>query len=78
MRRLRFRVKHHGRWFDVELTQERLRISVDDAERTEMRVHVQGRPYVLAPGELLEVKIVPEAETPRQPATVRTSPSAPA
>ncbi len=67
MRRLRFRIQHHGRWFEIELTRERLRISVDDAEPAEARVQVQGRPHVLSPGETLEVEIEPLAETRRRP-----------
>jgi trehalose/maltose hydrolase-like predicted phosphorylase len=61
MRRLRFRVLHHARWFNVELTQERLYITLDDAEPGGARVHVQGRPYVLSPGKRLEVRIEPRS-----------------
>jgi trehalose/maltose hydrolase-like predicted phosphorylase len=57
MRRLRFRVEHRGRWFDVELTPARLRVTVDDAEPGEARVRVYGRLHALPPGEALEVEL---------------------
>lgn len=67
LRRIRFRVQHHARWFEVELTQERLRLWVDDAETTDVRVQVQGRPYLLAPGATLELPMEPLAQTRRHP-----------
>ncbi len=66
IRRLRFRLQHHRRWYAVELTQDLLRVSVDEAEPASVRVVVQGRrPQLLAPGEALEVALTRGGRTPR-------------
>ncbi len=57
MRRLRFRVEQHGRWFDIELTQQRLCVSLDDAEPAGAPVHIRGRQYLLASGGTLELEM---------------------
>jgi len=67
MKRLRFGFRHDGRCYELELTQERLRISVDDVEPAEVRVLVRGQAYSVAPGGTLELEIEPEATTRRRP-----------
>lgn len=66
LRRLRLRLEHRGRRLDIELTHERLRVSVDDAGPGAVCVVVQGRGHELAPGATLEVDIEPEARTRRR------------
>jgi trehalose/maltose hydrolase-like predicted phosphorylase len=67
VRRLRFPFQHRGRWYAVELTREQLRVSVDDAERAEVHVLIQGQPYRLSPGGSLEVAVEAQAQTRRRP-----------
>lgn len=59
--RLRFRFQYRGRWFEVEQTPDRVRVSVDDADPERLRIHIGGRMRELAPGETFETGIEPPA-----------------
>lgn len=67
LRRLGFRFQHLGRWFDVALTRDRLRVAVDDAEPGAVALELIGRPVRLGPGESIEVPIEPRATTRKRP-----------
>ncbi len=60
--RLAFRANYQGRWYDVELTHEQLRIEIDAAESKEVTVWVDKDDYRLEPGGQIEVPIEHPAE----------------
>ena len=57
MHRIAFRARHQGRWYGIDLTHQRLRVAVDDAEEEAVTIFVEGVSYRLAPGEALEVEV---------------------
>lgn len=67
IRRLRFPFQHHGRWFELVLTQKRLFVSVDDADPAAVRLFVYGKPHDLAPGGALDLEIEPLSMTQHRP-----------
>ena len=67
LRRLGFRFQHRGRWFDVVLTRDRLRVQVDDAETDPVALELVGQTHLLTPGAAIEIAIEPRATTRRRP-----------
>ncbi len=55
--RIAFRARHKGRWYDIDLTHDRLRVEVDAVEAHGVTVFIEGQAYELGPGEVVEVGI---------------------
>lgn len=57
LRHLRFRVHWRGRWLDIDLTAERVRITADRDRADPVPVGVRDAWHRLGPGEALEVEL---------------------
>ncbi len=57
MQRIAFPVFFQRRWYDVLLTQESIRISIDEAEDEDVTIGVEDKDYVLSPGQSIQVEI---------------------
>jgi trehalose/maltose hydrolase-like predicted phosphorylase len=62
LRRVRFRVQFHGRWLEVELTREHLRVALDTTEPGAIPVCLQGVWRQLPQGGVVEVLLRPASE----------------
>ena len=65
--RLHFRFRYRARWYAVELTHSRLRVSVDDAEPAGVVIRVWDDTHTIPSGGSLELDMEPLAVTRRRP-----------
>jgi len=54
VRDLRFTVRYHNNWFDVDIGGDRLRLTANRRTRQPVEVWIESAPRILAPGETLE------------------------
>jgi alpha,alpha-trehalase len=73
LRRVFFRVQFRGRWLEVEITRERLRVALDATEPEPLPVCLQGVCRQLPSGGALEVPLRPPPHR-REPGEPRPAP----